>query len=345
MATPTDRQQLDFLAKIQRLFAEGDFTATYKFALLVALAELAVEIHVDDGERLMLKNEWIAGRFVEMYWPQATPYAAKGASPMVLVQNLGAQAAVVTAIIDFRRTHPGITQKRAPSAPGYRRMLRKVANTVWAQPIKYLQNLGGTRVEFLYQMKQGGVELLPGVAFCLRRFQSLIQQQARNGWVRHISANRRNAAALGDSEGLESFLFETSRQSLALIAEGLQQLSNGRCFYCLRSVTKPDIDHFIPFALYPRDSAHNFVVAHPACNNSKSNTLAAKDHLSRWVEHVRINTDDLSEIGESAGLVGDAVASESVARWAYESGAAAGARAWVRRDLYESIGANYMDAF
>ncbi len=39
---PSAEAQLAFLAKLQRLFAEGDFTATYNFALLIALADLAV---------------------------------------------------------------------------------------------------------------------------------------------------------------------------------------------------------------------------------------------------------------------------------------------------------------
>lgn len=342
-SAPSAEAQLVFLAKLQRLFAEGDFTATYKFALLIALAELAVELGPDDSEPLLLKNEWIASRFVEMYWQHATPYAAKGASPMVLVQNLGAQAAVLSAIVAFRKSNPGVTLRRAAGSPGYRRMLRKVSETVAAQPIKYLQNLGGATDRFIYQRVHGGVMLLPGVAFCLRRFQPLIQQQARNGWVRHISSNRRNAPALGNSEGLESFLFQTSRQSLAEIAAGLQDLANGRCFYCQRSVAKPDIDHFIPFTLYPRDSAHNFVVAHPACNNSKSDTLAAKDHLSHWVEHVRANASDLDQIGEAAGLVGSAQSSESVARWAY--GAAVGGRAWKEKREYETIDAGYLSVF
>ena len=46
--------QLAFLSKLQRLFAEGDFTATYKFALLIALADLSVELGHDDNERLKL---------------------------------------------------------------------------------------------------------------------------------------------------------------------------------------------------------------------------------------------------------------------------------------------------
>ena len=51
---PSAEEQLAFLSKIQRLYAEGDFTATYKFALLVALADLAVELGHDDGAELPL---------------------------------------------------------------------------------------------------------------------------------------------------------------------------------------------------------------------------------------------------------------------------------------------------
>ena len=47
---PTAEQQLQFLQHLQRLFDEGDFVATYKYALLMSLAELAVESGVDEGE-------------------------------------------------------------------------------------------------------------------------------------------------------------------------------------------------------------------------------------------------------------------------------------------------------
>src|ERR1700738_2246052 len=40
------QQQLEFLSKIQRLLGEGQFTATYKYALLLAIADICVE----DGE-------------------------------------------------------------------------------------------------------------------------------------------------------------------------------------------------------------------------------------------------------------------------------------------------------
>ena len=42
-AVPSAEAQLSFLNQIQRLFDEGEFVATYKFALLTALTELSVE--------------------------------------------------------------------------------------------------------------------------------------------------------------------------------------------------------------------------------------------------------------------------------------------------------------
>ena len=43
MPAPTPSAQVAFLRELQRLLDEGQFTATYKFALLLALADLAVE--------------------------------------------------------------------------------------------------------------------------------------------------------------------------------------------------------------------------------------------------------------------------------------------------------------
>ena len=63
-----------FLGKLQRLFTESDFTATYKFALLIALADLAVELGADDGEELMVSIRQIAEQFIQIYWRQTLPY-------------------------------------------------------------------------------------------------------------------------------------------------------------------------------------------------------------------------------------------------------------------------------
>ena len=52
MTPPLADEQVKFLANIQRLLAEGSFVTTYKHALLLALADLSVEIGNDTGTAL-----------------------------------------------------------------------------------------------------------------------------------------------------------------------------------------------------------------------------------------------------------------------------------------------------
>lgn len=344
-APPSAQQQLAFLTKLQRLFTEGDFTATYKFALLIALADLAVELGADDGAELLLTTRQIADRFVQQYWRHSLPYSAAHvhATPGVLAQNLGAQAAVLTAIEAFRAASPSMALYKARSEPEYGPLLSKVAAIVSAQPLTYLQNFGGTTDPFLYERpSRGSVVLRPGVAYCLRRFHPLVQQLARSHWVNHIKANRRNQGILGEAGDLEDFLFGSSRQSLAIVGASLRKLDGPQCFYCGQGLQEADVDHFIPFVLYPRDLAHNFVLAHPYCNRSKSDSLAAKVHLQRWLDRLMVKSSQLGEIGMAAGVAVDGATMHRVAAWGYANAHAAQARAWVKAANYEVVGSDYL---
>ena len=345
---PTAEAQLSFLAKLQRLFSEGDFTATYKFALLIALADLAVELGTDDGAELLLSTRQIGERFILIYWRQALPYGMgrPGASPGILVQSNGTQAAVISAIANFQTRHGVATPQLASGSPEYRTLLSTVTQTVSAQPLNYLQNFGGGSDEFIFERAgPGKVKLKSGVTYCLRRFQPLVQQLARSQWVEHIKSNRRNHGILGEADDLEDFLFTASRQSLMAVGVGLRKLDGAKCFYCQQALTGADVDHFVPFSQYPRDLAHNFVLAHPSCNRSKSDTLAAHPHLERWLERLTCHDDALHEIGQTAGMIGDVQVSRQIASWGYTSAIMHGASGWLAPTKYELIDTRYQRYF
>lgn len=345
---PSAAAQLLFLSKLQRIFLESDFTATYKFALTIALADLAVELGADDGNELMLSTRQIGERFIQMYWRHALPYGAghSGASPGILIQSNGTQAAVISAISAFRAKNGAGSPQLAHSVPDYKALLAMVTKTVSAQPLKYLQNFGGSTDEFIFERAGAGkVRLKLGVTYCLRRFQPLVQQLARSHWVTHVKRNRRNINILGASDDLEDFLFATSRQSLLTMAAGLRQLEGSKCFYCGHILTTTDVDHFVPFSQYPRDLAHNFVLAHPACNRSKSDTLAARPHLEHWLERLVRHADSLNEIGHAAGMVSDIQVSRKIAAWGYTSAASSGGHAWLAPTKYEPIDSSYQSYF
>src|SRR5262249_59768874 len=98
---PTPEEQVQFLRNIQRLLAEGSFVASYKFALLHALADLAVVKGADTGAALDLDTKDIAAKFVELYWRQCRPFQVAGATAgLILQQNTGKQASIISQIVE-----------------------------------------------------------------------------------------------------------------------------------------------------------------------------------------------------------------------------------------------------
>jgi 5-methylcytosine-specific restriction endonuclease McrA len=344
---PSPEAQLDFLARLQRIFDEGEFTATYKFALLVALTELAVERGRDDGGTLTLRISWIAEKFSELYWPQTVHYStgAVGTTPTVLAQNLGRSARVLTVLRELRASTGVSTIAAARRSVEWPTALREIARTVRDQPLRYLQNVGGETIPFLYRFttEPGTIELQPGVACNLRRFQGLVHQLARAGWVRHVRENPRNSRVIGDAGDLEAFMFGLARASLEPARDPLAELQSRRCFYCGESLgAHGEVDHFVPWSKYPRDLAHNFVLAHAACNRSKSDLLAGLAHLEKWRERNARQGDEISGVLGQRGFLVDPECSLVVARWAYRQAASTGAHAWTMAARRESIGPEHM---
>ncbi len=74
MAVPSSDQQIAFLANLQRLLGEGSFVSTYKYCLLMALADVAVERGADDNSELVVTTSQLAEKFIQYYWRQSTPY-------------------------------------------------------------------------------------------------------------------------------------------------------------------------------------------------------------------------------------------------------------------------------
>ena len=65
---PTAQEQLQFLQRIQQLLTDSSFTSTYKFALLLAITELSVEMGQDTGESLEIPIRALAEKTIELYW-------------------------------------------------------------------------------------------------------------------------------------------------------------------------------------------------------------------------------------------------------------------------------------
>ncbi len=325
---PSPHEQLVFLDHIQRLFEEGEFVATYKYALLHAITELAIEFGTDSGDTLDLFHSQIADKFLEVYWRQVVPYRANDEGG-VLIQNKGRQAAVIVLLQDIRGRHGTLPMARASQE--WRVAVRETVRLLKEMPLWRLQILRRQESRFLYIPGAGPfIRLLPGVMFNLRRFHGLLQQLIRAAWTNHIRSNPKNAALLGDRDDLEEVLFGTDRASLALVKPILKDLQGDTCFYCQRRLGEMgEVDHFIAWSRYPRDLGHNFVLAHRRCNGDKRDLLAATEHLERWRNRNVVQGATLKRELEGQ-FVCDEPTTLRVAQWSYEHGFAASSQSWQR---------------
>ncbi|HEY5743169.1 MAG TPA: HNH endonuclease domain-containing protein, partial [Terrimicrobiaceae bacterium] len=79
-----------------------------------------------------------------------------------------------------------------------------------------------------------------------------------------------------------------------------------------------ELDHFIPWSLYPNDLAHNFVLTCRRCNADKSDNLAPAEALDQWIERTTIHGARIATQASVIGLPNDACVSRRVTAWAYE---------------------------
>jgi hypothetical protein len=328
--------ELEFLRKLQRLLAEGDFVATYKFALLNALADLSLELTPAPDGSLRVPVSALAEKFIQYYWPQARPYRAVDGTGRVLLQNTGRQAAVINAISAAQAAHATLPAARAAQLR-WHTLVTRVAGTIEAMPLWKLQTVGGERDEFLYreaELVEHAIRLLPGVPAAFRALYRLVLDAVRGAWMRQIASIGANRPLLGDAD-LASFLFGSERSSLEHFRALLRDHQGGRCLYCRKELRGAGcVDHFIAWSRYPVDLGHNLVLAHDACNAKKRDFLAYPAHLERWrVSHLE-RASELSKRFDSLALPHEELRTRAIAWWAYEQGEAAGAHAWIDAERF-----------
>jgi hypothetical protein len=335
MSSPTAQEQLRFLINLQRLLAEGQFVATYKYALLLALADIAVEAGHKSGHTLTIPTKQIAEKFIQYYWRQCTPYILRlGSLSPVLRQNTGQQAAILRLVMQARRRYGDSLTRAQRDAGGWKSLVRDIDYVVRVMPLWKLQTLGRAPFDFLYENRGKGtsIALRPGVAYCLRQFYTLIGDLVRGAWVRYV--RRYNQDALGTTADLSEFLFGSERSELGTVRQILEEVQSGRCFYCERALLRHvgHADHFIPWSKYPVDLGHNFVMAHERCNIAKADHLAAADYLRAWAERNARHRVHLAEEFTRHGVLHDLATSLRIAQWAYQQTFEAGGLTWRKKE-------------
>src|ERR1039457_5019365 len=233
MASP--EQQIEFLSNLQRLLAEGSFVSTYKYALLLSLADLSVELGRDDDAPLEIPTRRIGEKFVEYYWRQCTPYLpAGGQDTGVLRQNTGEPPRIIRLLRDVRPAYEDSLTNLRRDERACRQTVTRIAAQVRKMPLWKLQTVGAQKLDFLYDNggKNSSITLKPGVGFCFRKHYSLVVDLVKGAWAQYI--RRFNANRLAEKADLYEFLFGSERANLEVVRPIVRKFQSGTCFYCPR---------------------------------------------------------------------------------------------------------------
>lgn len=338
-----DRTAIRLAERLIQLLGRGGFTATYKYAVLIALMDLCMELtNVTGLPPDMITTRQLAEKVIELYWPHCAPYDDKHG---VLRQNASkgdTQAEIIRHILQFRAgadANPAaslpLSRARATAAPGaYEKLLRLIEWKLVEMPLPRLQVIGGQEDRFLYEygftikIQKSAVDhyqqgrgngfdnrllLKPGVSAALIALNGVLRPLIYRNWALMV------ASVNGLHEpSLEDFLFGVGRTSLDPVRPRLRELQDGRCFYCEKAMGAAcHVDHFVPWSRHADNSIDNLVAAHDDCNGKKSDYLAAAEHVVRWRERSARCAGDLADIAREEAWESRPERSLSVARAIY----------------------------
>jgi len=227
-------------------------------------------------------------------------------------------------------------------------MLKRVVKTVEEMPLWRLQVIGKKPNYFLYEHKleDNAIRLKKGIAYCFRRFHPMIVRMLQGAWVDEVRTLKKNQPTLGQRRDLTEFLFGSERESLTAYQPILRELQDGFCFYCRHRIKAAGaVDHFIPWARYPLDLGHNFVLAHPKCNSDKSDHLAALPHLRNWCKRNTVHEPWLSEQFDKKGLLHDLNSTMQIAIWSYALTENTGGTVWLKGNYVLALESGWLKLF
>jgi hypothetical protein len=314
-----------FAERVLALLDSGSFTTSYKYAVLLAIVDCCLEqVDGEGAAPSVLHAHELAAKVLERYWRQAVPFHATGTPTVLRQRNERAKRDLVTRIAEFRRRvgpQLSIVEARRADPAGFAELRALVEVTVVRMPLPKLQRIAAGDPfgdGFMYRVGwpnevsaarvmrgdfDDRVHLKPGVGELLVRLAGVIRPVVQREWAHFVA--RRNSDVLAEVD-LDGFLFGVERVALDRVRAPLTHLQDGACFYCgdaLRATA--DLDHFLPWSRCGDDGLDNLVAAHPRCNNRKRNSLAAPEHLERWMSRSQVHGSDLGMIATDAGWLRD----------------------------------------
>ena len=272
------------LQQIETILNRDDKVATYKLALIRALADIAQTqqhqaIFLPNG-KVALPNRILAEKWLLYYWPlfesdqiirQGT---SRGASDVAIRQK-------ITALVNHFKVSGGLDAFYVDRASGRltpeavvleKEALSKIASTIWSMPVKHA---GGGDFS-VFQYDRAGKSILMNASLW-REFTLMaiwIHDATILRWAE--LTERFNHGAFKASQIVDHLLkVPNEKRNVEDARKYFLSLAERRCVWTDKKIIpeKLAIDHAIPFSLWRNNDLWNLLPADSSANNSKSDKL------------------------------------------------------------------------
>jgi len=273
----------DYMNSVASILKRGQFTNSYKFALLRSLAKYGEKPGKGEDE---VKVEWLAEKFVELYWPLALRFNIRQAivpdKDPVVMRYIRKEACKhklnpETPLGEYRKKH----------SDSHEKLVSKVASKAFNNVIPRLHNVRGGKVTpHLYKevSKKGirvGIRVSAEARAFLQQNHKAIDLLAIGSWVK-FTETFTSAPRL--YQKIQGSAFK--RSALKPYKEFFQSLNGGKdCFYCGGDAgVRPHVDHVIPWSFVAEDKVWNLVLSCTDCNSEKSSRTPSNRFIDKLVQ-------------------------------------------------------------
>jgi 2-polyprenyl-3-methyl-5-hydroxy-6-metoxy-1,4-benzoquinol methylase len=273
--------------------------ATYKFALLRALAEIATQSPnsvswLGHGE-VSLPVKYVAEKWLQYYWPLI--------ESSVFMPQINAEAPDSKIFIKFRRSLTelislyskvgGFSSFRIERNKGVlsvskqkllKRVMSDISSAIVTGPIKHSGGALGTGKVFKYHSATKSVLMPNDLWIELSQLGYWVSQAVILQWAEKTTSLSKG---INVGEVVRLLLDKEDIRSTDAARKLFSNFESLQCVWSGKSLNaKFEVDHVIPFDLWHNNDSWNLLPASKTANSSKSNKLPSSDLLKKRKDHI-----------------------------------------------------------
>jgi len=275
----------------------------------MALMDYSIEHLPNDPKApLTVSIKKLADYVIGYYWNQVDAYDDE-VQYLFHGSNKQKKPTITRSIREFKDKHVDFknVDRAREELVQYSKLVDAVAAALAENPIPRLQTTGETTRagnEVLYHVSWTSytkraldslsweLVLLPGVAWSLAHLSQLLRPFIQMQWQSDVvNFNKTHLK----NDRLSEFLWGANRVNCSVLAPDLNELQDGRCFYCQTKliVEKIHVDHVLPWSRFQINGVSNLVATDDKCNENKSDNLPIPKHIQDALDR---NLSDLETI-------------------------------------------------